>query len=97
MTGTGGELKGPHPSTVKALTVTLYNTLSSNSITISLKFVKLTITVGAGPNGCRRTWYWVMMPFLSISGTSDQDTRTSVVEMFEADTFCGGADGPARE
>ena len=54
MTCTEGELKGPRPSAVKALTVTLYKTFCSKFMTIPLNPVKLILSTSSVE--IRKTW-----------------------------------------
>ena len=95
---TMGALKGPGPSLVYALTLMVYSTYSSNSpsSTIStdpLVVVSLVEGISSNVLWLTSTSYWMMIPFLDISGTGSHVTKMAVEERVRTCTFSGGAFG----
>ena len=91
-------LNGPGPSLVYALTLMVYSTSSSNppSSTISTEpLVVVSLVEGISSNvlWLTSTSYWVMIPFLEISGTGSHVTRMAVEERVRTCTLSGGAFG----
>ena len=92
-------LNGPGPTLVCALTLIEYSTYSSSppSSTASTEpLVVLSVMEGISLNvlWLTSTSYWLMTPFLSISGTGSHITVMTVEESVRTCTWSGGAFGP---
>ena len=91
-------LNGPGPTLVYALTLMVYSTYSSNppSSTISTEpLVVVSLVEGISSNvlWLTLTSYWVMIPFLEISGNGSHVTRMAVEERVKTCTLSGEAFG----
>ena len=91
-------LNGPGPSLVYALTLMVYSTSSSNPPTSTIStepLVVVSLVEGISLNvlWLTSTSYWVMIPFLDISGTGSHVTKMAVEERVRTCTLSGGAFG----